>query len=181
MQALHDSQPTSSIREYARRMSIRDIPLTTISGATTSLAEYQDKVVLVVNVASKCGLAPQYDILEAMYEKYRDRGFIVLGFPSNQFFQEPGEGEAIEEACRINHGVTFPIMQKIRVNGRDAHPLYKELTKTPDAHGKAGKVKWNFEKFVITPDDTVHRFRPTTSPDDPAIISVIEGALAPVA
>lgn len=160
-------------------MSIRDIPLTMISGSTTTLAEHKDKVVIVVNVASKCGLAPQYDTLEAMYQKYRDRGFIVLGFPSNQFFQEPGEGEAIEETCRINHGVTFPLFEKTKVNGKNAHPLYVELTKTPDAAGKAGKVKWNFEKFVITPDDEVHRFRPTTVPDAPEIVAVIEGALQP--
>jgi glutathione peroxidase len=158
-------------------MSLRDIPLTTISGSTTTLAEHQDKVVLVVNVASKCGLTPQYDALEAMYRKYRDRGFVVLGFPSNQFFQEPGEGKAIEETCRINHGVTFPLFQKTQVNGRNAHPLYQELTKTPDAAGKAGKVKWNFEKFVVTPDDEVYRFRPTTVPDAPEVLSVIEGAL----
>jgi glutathione peroxidase len=158
-------------------MSLRDIPLTTISGTTTTLAEHQDKVVLVVNVASKCGLAPQYDTLEAMYQKYRDRGFVVLGFPSNQFFQEPGNGEAIEETCRINHGVTFPLFEKTKVNGKGAHPLYEELTKTPDATGKAGKVKWNFEKFVITPDERVYRFRPTTVPDAPEVLSVIEAAL----
>ncbi len=158
-------------------MSIRDIPLTTISGSTTTLAEYSDKVVLVVNVASKCGLTPQYDVLEAMYQKYRDRGFIVLGFPSNQFFQEPGEGEDIAETCRINHGVTFPLFEKTKVNGTGAHPLYTELTKTPDAGGKAGKIKWNFEKFVITPDDEVHRFRPTTAPDAPEIVAIVEGAL----
>lgn len=167
---------TASVDSVAT-MSLRDIPLTTISGSTTTLAEHQDKVVLVVNVASKCGLAPQYDTLETMYQKYRDRGFIVLGFPSNQFFQEPGEGESIEEACRINHGVTFPLFEKTKVNGKNAHPLYDELTKTPDAGGKAGKVKWNFEKFVITPDDVVHRFRPTTVPDAPEVLSVIEGAL----
>jgi glutathione peroxidase len=158
-------------------MSLRDIPLTTISGMTTTLAEHQDKVVLVVNVASKCGLTPQYDALEALYQKYRDRGFVVLGFPSNQFFQEPGDGEEIVESCRINHGVTFPLFEKTNVNGRSAHPLYEELTKTPDGTGKAGKVKWNFEKFVITPNDIVHRFRPTTVPDAPEVISVIEGAL----
>lgn len=160
-------------------MSFRDIPLTTLSGATTSLAEHADKVVIVVNVASKCGLAPQYDTLEAMYQKYRDRGFVVLGFPSNQFFQEPGEGDEIEASCRLNHGVTFPLFEKTKVNGKKAHPLYAELTKRPDATGKAGKVTWNFEKFVITPDDTVHRFRPRTVPDAPEIVAVIESALQP--
>jgi glutathione peroxidase len=158
--------------------SIRDIPLTTIDGEPTSLADYADKVVMVVNVASKCGLTPQYETLEELQRTYGERGFTVLGFPCNQFaFQEPGSTEDIKEFCSMTYGVTFPLMDKAKVNGRSAHPLYAELTKTPDAEGKAGKVKWNFEKFVITPGDEVHRFRPTTLPDSPEVISVIEGAL----
>jgi glutathione peroxidase len=158
--------------------SIRDIPLTTIDGEPTSLAEYADKVVMVVNVASKCGLTPQYETLEELQRTYGERGFTVLGFPCNQFaFQEPGSTETIKEFCSTTYGVTFPLMDKAKVNGRGAHPLYAELTKTPDAEGHAGKVKWNFEKFVITPDNEVHRFRPTTLPDSPEVISVIEGAL----
>lgn len=160
-------------------MSIRDIPLTTITGEETTLAEYADKVVMVVNVASRCGLTPQYEKLEQLQKEYGEQGFTVLGFPCNQFaFQEPGSTEAIAEFCSATYGVTFPLMDKVKVNGRSAHPLYSELTSTPDADGHAGKVKWNFEKFVITPDDEVHRFRPTVQPDDPAIISVIEGGLA---
>jgi len=157
--------------------TINEIPLTTIDGSTTSLAEYQDKVVLIVNVASRCGLAPQYEKLEELQKAYGDRGFTVLGFPSNQFLQELGSEEAIKEYCSVTWGVTFPMFEKVKLNGKNAHPLYKELTKTEDAAGKAGKVKWNFEKFVITPGGDVHRFRPTTEPDAPEIVSLIEGAL----
>ena len=157
--------------------TISEIPLTTIDGSTTSLAEYDDKVVLIVNVASRCGLAPQYEKLEELQKTYGDRGFTVLGFPSNQFLQELGSTEAIKEYCSLTWGVTFPMFDKVKVNGKNAHPLYQELVKTPDAAGKAGKVKWNFEKFVITPDGEVHRFRPTTEPDAPEIVDLIEGSL----
>ena len=158
-------------------MNIPDLPLTTIKGETTSLAAFSDKVLLVVNVASRCGLAPQYEKLEELQKTYGDRGFTVLGFPSNQFLQELGSSDAIAEYCSATWGVTFPMFEKIKVNGKGAHPLYAELTKTPDASGKAGKVKWNFEKFVITPAGEVHRFRPTVEPDAPEIVSLIEGAL----
>ena len=157
--------------------TISDIPLTTINGETTSLADYNDKVILVVNVASRCGLAPQYEKLEELQKTYGERGFTVLGFPSNQFLQELGSEEAIKEYCSVTWGVTFPMFEKVKVNGKNAHPLYQELTKTPDAAGKAGKVKWNFEKFVITPVGEVHRFRPTTEPDAPEIVSLIEESL----
>lgn len=156
---------------------LSDIPLTTIDGATTSLADYRDKVVLIVNVASRCGLAPQYEKLEALQKTYGDRGFTVLGFPSNQFLQELGSEDKIKEYCSMTWGVTFPMFEKVKLNGKSAHPLYQELTKTPDAAGKAGKVKWNFEKFVLTPDGQVHRFRPTVEPDHPDIVSLIEGSL----
>jgi glutathione peroxidase len=157
--------------------AITDIPLTTINGDTTSLAEFSDKVILVVNVASRCGLAPQYEKLEALQKTYGDRGFTVLGFPSNQFLQELGTEEKIAEYCSTTWGVTFPMFEKIRVNGKQQHPLYAELTKTPDADGKAGKVSWNFEKFVITPDGDVHRFRPRTEPDATEIVELIESSL----
>ena len=157
--------------------TINEIPLTTIDGSTTSLAEYQDKVVLIVNVASRCGLAPQYEKLEQLQKTYADRGFTVLGFPSNQFLQELSSEDAIKEYCSTTWGVTFPMFEKVKLNGKNAHPLYQELTKTEDASGKAGKVKWNFEKFVITPGGQVHRFRPTTEPDAPEIVSLIEGSL----
>ena len=157
--------------------TINEIPLTTIDGSTTSLADYADKVVLIVNVASRCGLAPQYEKLEQLQKTYGDKGFTVLGFPSNQFLQELGTEDAIKEYCSTTWGVTFPMFEKVKLNGKNAHPLYKELTKSEDAAGKAGKVQWNFEKFVITPDGSVHRFRPKTEPDAPEIVSLIEGAL----
>jgi len=159
-------------------MSLRDIPLTTIDGEPTSLAAYDGKVVLVVNVASKCGLTPQYEKLEELQRTYESRGFTVIGFPSNQFLgQEPGTNDEIKEFCSTTFGVTFPLMEKTKVNGRSSHPLYTELRQTEDADGKAGKVKWNFEKFVITPSGRVSRFRPTTQPDDPAVIAAIEAEL----
>jgi glutathione peroxidase len=157
-------------------MAIDDIPITTIDGEQTSLAAFDGKVKLIVNVASRCGLAPQYEKLEAMQKLYADRGFTVLGFPSNQFLQELGTDEAIKEYCSTTWGVTFPIFEKVRVNGRNQHPLYKEL-KAEEADGNSGRITWNFEKFVVTPDGAVHRFSPKTEPDDPQIISLIETTL----
>jgi glutathione peroxidase len=163
-------------------VDLRDIPLTTIDGETTTLAEYDDRVVLVVNVASRCGLTPQYEKLEALQREYGDRGFTVLGFPCNQFAgQEPGSSDDIKSFCSMTYGVTFPLMEKVKVNGRKRHPLYVELTKVPDAAGKAGRVTWNFEKFVLLPDGEVARFRPNVQPDDPAVIAVIERGLAEAA
>lgn len=160
-------------------MSLHEIELTTAEGESTTLAAYPDQVVLVVNVASKCGLTPQYAKLEALQKTYGDRGFTVLGFPCNQFAgQEPGSAEKIQEFCSTTYGVTFPLMEKTKVNGRSAHPLYAALTQVPDAGGKAGRVKWNFEKFVISPTGAVQRFRPTTQPDDPQVIAAIEAGLA---
>ncbi|MCS5734795.1 glutathione peroxidase [Herbiconiux daphne] len=156
--------------------SLNDIPLTTIDGAPATLADYAP-VKLIVNVASRCGLAPQYEKLEELQKTYGDRGFTVLGFPSNQFLQELSDADKIKEYCSTTWGVTFPMFDKVKVNGKSAHPLYSELTKTPDASGKAGRVKWNFEKFVITPDGEVHRFRPTVEPDAPEIVALIESSL----
>ena len=158
-------------------MDLSSISVTTINGEQTTLAPYADKVVLVVNVASRCGLAPQYEQLEALQKKYGDSGFTVLGFPSNQFLQELGKNDAIKEYCSTTWGVTFPMFDRVRVNGKRQHPLYTELVKTPDAEGKAGKVTWNFEKFVITPNGEVHRFRPAMLPDSPEIVSLIESSL----
>jgi glutathione peroxidase len=158
-------------------MTLSEIPLTTIRGEQTTLAEFDDKVMLIVNVASRCGLAPQYEKLEELQKTYGDRGFTVLGFPSNQFLQELGTEEKIAEYCSATWGVTFPMFEKVRVNGKQQHPLYAELTKTPDAEGKAGKVSWNFEKFVVTPGGDVHRFRPRTEPDAPEIVELIESSL----
>ena len=160
-------------------MGIRDIELTDIDGKAVTLSDYSDKVVMVVNVASKCGLTPQYEKLEQLQKEYEGRGFTVLGFPCNQFLgQEPGTTDEIKEFCSTTYGVTFPLMDKTKVNGRGKHPLYAELTQVKDENGKAGKVKWNFEKFVITPDGAVSRFRPQTQPDAPQVIAAIEGGLA---
>ena len=158
-------------------MTINDIPLDTIDGNRTTLAPYAGQVKLIVNVASRCGLAPQYSKLEELQKIYGDRGFTVLGFPSNQFLQELGSEDAIKEFCSLTYGVTFPMFARVKVNGRSRHPLYAELTKTPDAGGKAGRVQWNFEKFLVTPSGEVHRFRPRTAPDDPEIVRLIEAAL----
>jgi glutathione peroxidase len=158
-------------------MTIRDIPLTTIDGDRTSLAQYCDKAVLIVNVASRCGLTPQYEKLEDLQRTYGDRGFSVLGFPSNQFLQELGSETAIKEYCSKTWGVTFPMFERLRVNGRSQHPLYAELTKTPDGEGKAGRVIWNFEKFLVSPSEEVRRFRPATEPDAPEVINAIESFL----
>jgi glutathione peroxidase len=159
-------------------MSLRDIPLTTASGDTVTLADYADQVVLIVNVASKCGLTVQYETLEQLQQTYGARGFTVLGFPCNQFKgQEPGSMEAILEFCSTTYGISFPLFDKIDVNGDGRHPLYAELTQVADADGSAGDVGWNFEKFLVTPAGTVHRFRPATVPDAPEIVSAIEAGL----
>ena len=158
-------------------MQFTDIDLTMLDGRQTTFAEFAGKVVLVVNVASRCGLAPQYEALEELQKKYGARGFTVLGFPSNQFLQELGSSEAISEYCSMTWGVTFPMTEKVKVNGRSKHPIYEQLTKSKDESGKSGRVLWNFEKFLILPNGQVHRFRPTTKPDDPKIIELIEANL----
>ncbi|QGS34180.1 glutathione peroxidase [Corynebacterium xerosis] len=156
--------------------TLYDIPVTTIDGRETTLAEWAGHVLLIVNVASECGLTEQYRALQELQEEFAMRGFFVLGFPCNQFGgQEPGTEEQIAEFCDANYGVTFPLFAKIDVNGEGAHPLYRRLTQVADADGEAGDVAWNFEKFVI--DDSgeiVGRFRPRTEPDDDAIIDLIE-------
>lgn len=158
-------------------MNLRDIPIQTMEGTQTSLSAFPDKALLIVNVASRCGLTPQYETLEQLQQRYGDRGLQVLGFPSNQFFQELGSNDAIKEFCSMTYGVTFPIFNPIRVNGRREHPLYTQLKKTPDAAGKAGRVKWNFEKFLLAPSGKIYRFRPSTQPDDPDVIAAIEDSL----
>ncbi len=159
-------------------MALNDIPLNTLKGEPTSLNDYAGKALLVVNVASKCGLTPQYTGLEAMHEKYKDRGFSVIGVPCNQFGgQEPGSSEEIAEFCSATYGVTFPMMEKVDVNGDDRHALYEELTQVADAEGNAGDVVWNFEKFLIAPDGSVTRFRPMVTPEDETLVSAVEAAL----
>jgi glutathione peroxidase len=158
--------------------SLNEIPITTIDGKQTTFGGLADgRVALVVNVASRCGLAPQYEKLEQLQKEYGDHGFTVIGFPSNQFLQELGSEKAITEYCSTTWGITFPMTERIKVNGRSRHPLYAELTRVPDAAGKAGRVTWNFEKFLVTPDGDVKRFRPKTEPDDPAIVDAIQAAL----
>jgi glutathione peroxidase len=159
----------------ATATDLRSIPFVTADGGTATLSDYADQVVLVVNVASRCGLAPQYEQLEELQRAYADRGFTVLGFPCNQFMgQEPGSMEEILEYCSTTWGVTFPVLEKVKVNGPGAAPLYKALKRAKDLEGKRGPIMWNFEKFVLTPAGDVHRFRPTVKPDDPAIVAVIE-------
>ena len=157
-------------------MTLYDIPVKTLSGEDSSLGALAGKTLLVVNVASKCGLTPQYAALEALHERLADRGFAVVGFPCNQFMgQEPGTAEEIEEFCSTTYGVTFPMFEKIEVNGEGRHPIYDELTAVPDAAGAAGDVQWNFEKFLLGPDGSVlARFRPRTVPDDPEVLAAIE-------
>jgi glutathione peroxidase len=155
-----------------------DISLRTLDGKPASLTDYRDQAVLIVNVASKCGLTPQYAGLQALHDRYTARGFAVLGFPCNQFgAQEPGSPEQITEFCSTNYGVSFPLFEKVSVNGPDRHPLYVELTQVADASGKAGDIQWNFEKFLVTPEGDVQRFRPKTEPSDPSLVSAIEAAL----
>jgi glutathione peroxidase len=161
-------------------MPLSDVPLTLLDGRTTNLGEFSGQVLLVVNVASKCGFTPQYAALQALHQSYADQGFTVLGFPCNQFlFQEPGDADAIAKFCSSNYGVTFPVFEKVKVRGRGQHALFAELTKTPDDSGKAGSVKWNFEKFLVGRDgQVVGRYRSKTAPDDPAVVTVIEASLA---
>lgn len=158
-------------------MGLDGIGVTLLDGRATTFGEWAGKVRLVVNVASRCGLAPQYEQLEELQRRYGGRGFTVLGVPSNQFLQEYRDADKIAEYCSATWGVTFPMLAKAWVNGHGQHPLYRELTKTPDAAGRAGRVQWNFEKFLVMPDGAVHRFRPQTRPDDPAIVELIESAL----
>src|ERR1700691_4211899 len=137
-------------------VSIYDIPVKTLSGQDSSLGELSGKTLLVVNVASKCGLTPQYTALEKLHEQFAPRGFAVVGFPCNQFGgQEPGSAEEIAEFCSATYGVTFPMFEKIEVNGADRHPIYDELTAFPDADGETGDIQWNFEKFVLGPDGKI--------------------------
>lgn len=149
----------------------------TITGQTASLSEYKGKVIMVVNTASKCGLTPQYEQLQAIFDEYKDQGLVILGFPCNQFLgQEPGENDSIHSFCQINYGVTFPMSEKINVNGGHTHPLFADLKEA--APGSMGNsIKWNFNKFLISRDgEKVKRFSPKTEPD--SMRSEIEAWLA---
>ncbi len=150
-----------------------------LDGKPGQLSDYAGQVVLAVNVASRCGLTPQYAGLQALQDRYSGRGFTVLGFPCNQFFrQEPGSAEQIQEFCSDKYGVTFPLFSKLDVKGSHQHPLYAILSELPDDSGKAGNVTWNFEKFLVGRDGrVVRRFRPKVVPEDPKLVEAIEGLL----
>jgi glutathione peroxidase len=160
-------------------MSFYDVKIAGLQGDPLDLGQFRGHPVLVVNVASRCGLTPQYTELEALQKEYADRGLTVLGVPCNQFGgQEPGTSEEIAEFCSTTYGVTFPLTEKVEVNGADRHPLYQELVDTPDAEGHTGDIRWNFEKFLIAPDGTVAaRFGPRTTPRADEVVKAIESAL----
>ena len=158
-------------------MSLYDLKVTTLSGDTTTLGELTGgSAALVVNVASKCGLTPQYAVLEELHERYAGRGFSVVGVPCNQFGgQEPGSAEEIAEFCSATYGVTFPMTEKIDVNGDERHPVYAGLVGSPNEKGEAGDVTWNFEKFLVAADGTVvARFSPQVEPEDPRLVDAVK-------
>jgi glutathione peroxidase len=158
---------------------VHDVEISSLNGDPGRLGDYKGKTVLVVNVASKCGLTPQYEGLERIHERFADRSFSVLGVPCNQFGgQEPGSPEEIATFCSTTYGVTFPLTEKVEVNGDGRHPLYEQLTATPDAEGKAGDIQWNFEKFLLSPEgEIVARFRPLVEPEADELVSAIEANL----
>jgi glutathione peroxidase len=159
-------------------MSIFTHTIARLDGTPSSLAEFDGHVTLLVNVASKCGLTPQYTGLEELQKTYSGRGFSVIGFPCNQFMgQEPGTAEEIQEFCSTTYGVSFPLFEKIDVNGDEQHPIYSELCATTDAEGHTGEIRWNFEKFLVGRDGTITRFGPLVTPEDPSLVAAIEAAL----
>jgi glutathione peroxidase len=161
-------------------MSIYDVPIHRLDGSAADLHDYEDKAVLVVNVASKCGLTPQYTGLEELHERFASRGFTVLGVPCNQFAgQEPGTAEEIATFCSTNYGVTFPLTEKVDVNGESRHPLYQQLVDVPDADdGHTGDIRWNFEKFVLAPGgEIVARFNPAVEPTSDEVVGTVEKVL----
>ncbi|MFM9441197.1 glutathione peroxidase [Streptomyces acidiscabies] len=160
-------------------MSLYDIPVRTLAGEPGDLSPYRGKVLLVVNVASRCGRTPQYAALEELHRRYGPRGFTVLGFPCNQFGQqEPGTSEEIQEFCSTTYDVTFPLFEKVDVNGARRHPVYEVLTAAPDERGVGGDVEWNFEKFLVSPDGAVvHRIGSRVKPDAPDVVARIEALL----
>ena len=160
-------------------MSLYDIDIRSLDGTQGGLGDQKATVSLMVNVASKCALTPQYEGLQGLHDRYNDQGFSVLGFPCNQFLeQEPGTSDEIAEFCNVNYGVTFPLFEKIEVNGDDRHPLYVELTKATDDEGHTGDIRWNFEKFLVSGEgEIIKRFSPTIEPDDAQLVETIEGVL----
>jgi glutathione peroxidase len=174
-----DAQPQPKPATASGTSTMWNTPLKTLQGSPTTLDAYKGKALLLVNVASKCGLTPQYTQLEALQKQYEPKGFTVVGFPCNQFAgQEPGSPQEIAEFCSATYGVTFPMMEKIEVNGPGRHPLYQELTQIADSTGHTGDIRWNFEKFVVSADHkTITRFAPQTKPDDPTVVAAIEAGL----
>jgi len=162
-----------------RRMALYDHQINTLNGDPTSLKAYEGKTLLLVNVASACGLTPQYDGLEGLQQQYGQKGFSVIGFPCNQFGeQEPGTPEEIAAFCEKEYHITFPLTEKIDVNGDRRHPIYEELEETADAEGHAGDIRWNFEKFPVSPaGKVVARFSPLVTPEDPVLVDAIEANL----
>src|SRR5690242_14278393 len=160
-------------------MSVYDIPIGALDGGAWSLAQLKGRASLIVNVASRCGLTPQYAGLERLHQHFAGRGFSVVGVPCNQFAgQEPGSPEEIAEFCSTTYGVTFPMTEKVDVRGEARHPLYEALTGITDASGEAGDVQWNFEKFLVSPDgQVVARFRPRTDPTAPELVTALEAVL----
>ncbi|MBY8872822.1 glutathione peroxidase [Micromonospora sp. PLK6-60] len=160
-------------------MTVFDIEIEALGGGPADLGQYRGRALLVVNVASRCGLTPQYAGLQALAEEYAGRGLTVLGVPCNQFAgQEPGTAAEIAEFCEVNYGVTFPLTEKVEVNGPGRHPLYAALASTPDAERHTGDVRWNFEKFLVAPDGTVAaRFAPQVAPDSPELRGAIDKVL----
>ena len=160
-------------------MALPDVSIEALDGTPLDTTALADKAVLVVNVASRCGLTPQYGGLEALQRRFEDRGFTVLGVPCNQFAgQEPGSAEEIQTFCSTTYGVSFPMTEKVDVNGPGRHPLYSWLAAAPDADGQSGDVQWNFEKFLIAPGgQVVARFRPRTEPESDDVVTAIEAVL----
>jgi glutathione peroxidase len=159
-------------------VTVHDVQIGALTGGPANLAQFRDKALLIVNVASKCGLTPQYAGLQALYDTYAGRGLAIIGVPCNQFGeQEPGTADEIAEFCSTMFSVTFPLTEKVDVNGPGQHPLYAELTAIPDSEGKAGDVLWNFEKFLVGPDGAIQRFRPLIKPEDEVLVTAIEESL----
>ncbi|HKS98640.1 MAG TPA: glutathione peroxidase [Rugosimonospora sp.] len=160
-------------------MSVHEIPIGALDGSPWSLAQLKGRAALIVNVASRCGLTSQYAALERLHKHFATGGFTVVGVPCNQFAgQEPGSAAEIIEFCSTTYGVTFPLTEKVDVNGADRHPLYAELTRMADANGEAGDVQWNFEKFLVSPDgEVVARFRPRTDPDSDEVVAAVTAVL----
>jgi len=170
----------ASVDDEGVPVAIHDVPVRTLSGEPTTLGTLSRKALLIVNVASKCGMTPQYDGLEKLHRQYADQGFAVVGFPCNQFGgQEPGSAEEIQQFCSTKYGVTFPMFEKIEVNGENQHPVYVELTQAADADGTAGAVRWNFEKFLVSDTgEVLARFRSGTSPQAPELVAAVEASLS---